>query len=358
MLGPDGAAFSTKKKAKDAATELEVEGRRKAPVVQKSASKYPADILWGDWWSILSATRTFEDTETGNVEASVVRRHLLPYWGKVPLNMIVLHNPDLDAGQVAVQVWIDSDPGLKTRKGMSPGYAGKIYGVFNLSLRAAVPEILSSCPTAGAKLPTPPKRKRPYATPSKIKELNIRGDYEDLLVFSTETGLRPGEVCGLHAHYYDRERGFITVAEVFVGRKNIIRHFPKDNDHRDVPLTPRANEIVERRLAGRDLRLRCPWPHVNGVCQGSLIFMTDRGKGFLPKNIHYILTAAAKRTGLPALGGGYSARHGFGTRAADGGMNVFELGEIMGHADLSMTQRYYQSSAQTKGRLTAALRDD
>lgn len=356
VLRPDGSAFETKPKAKKAAIAAEELAKRKAPRHQKHLS-LQASTTWGEWWDILSAEREFEGTNSGAIERSIAKNHLLPFWGNVPMNMIVTKQPDFGTDQVGIQEWVDSDPGLKIRKGMSPAYASRIFSTFGMSLNAAVPRILDFSPSRGVKLHRVPKKKRPYATPDKISGLNLRGDYQDILTFAAETGLRPGEVCGLHAASCDLKQKVITVCDVFVTELNIIRHFPKDDDHRQVPITPTAEEILRRQFEGRsrNLRSKCPWPHVRGTCPGALAFMTERGKPFRPKNVRGILGTAEKNVDVPSLRGMYSTRHGFGTRAANGDLNVFELADIMGHSDVSITRGYYQGSTKTRQRLTAAL---
>ncbi|MEV8610184.1 tyrosine-type recombinase/integrase [Amycolatopsis sp. NPDC051373] len=359
VLQPDGTAFPTKPKAKKAAIAAEVEGQRKAPVVKKTASAIPASILWGDWWDRLVLDRPFAESGTAGVEATIVRRHLRPYWGDVPLNRIITSNPDLAAGEVGIQEWVDSPSGLATRKGMSPNYAIRVFGVFSVSMQAACKEnILDTPPTTGVKLPKVYRRKRPALTPTAVSSLKMRDDYEELLRFATHTGLRPGELCGLHAHHCDLDRGIVTVAEVLVERRKIIRAFPKDDDHRDVPLTPVALEILKKRLEGRDLSGKCPFSHFNGAtCHSPLVFMSAWNRPYMPHSVSESMKLAAGRQQLMNTGGMYSTRHGFGTTAADNGLNVFEVADIMGHSKLETTRQYYQGSGKVRERLSEAFRD-
>lgn len=360
---PDGDPFPTAPKARKAANDAEIEARRKSAQPKKAAArrsaKYPPDVHWGVWWDHLATKRTFNGTGTADTEASIVRRHLRPQWDTVPLNQIINKNPAVHAGQVGVQEWIDSPSGLATRRGMSPGYAHRVFSVFSASIHAAVDEeIIDELPLKDLKLPKIPKKKRPYLPPSKVAEFELRDDYDELLVFAAHTGLRPGEVCGLHIHRCDLKRGFITVAEVFVERRRIIRHYPKDDDHRDVPLTPVALDIVKKRIAGRDHSGKCPFPHFNGEeCLSPLVFMTAYNRAYRPSSARNVMHRAAGKRKLQNTGGMYSTRHGFGTTAANNNMNLFDVSDIMGHANLKTTKQYFQGTDGLRDRITTAFSD-
>lgn len=338
--------YPKKKAAKDAATEKQVDARRRAAPAEVAI---PAEITWGDWWDQLVVNRSFNDTDTAVTESYIVERYLRPRWGDTPLNAITFQ---------AADHWVEKGE-LKVRAGMSPGYVHRIFSVFNVSIKAALKEgVLAASPLAGIKLPKRSKRPKPYlsTTSSDAMSEHLRADYRDAIAFNLETGLRPGEICGLHSDRVDLDRGWMLVAEVFVKRRRLIRPFPKDKDVRWVPLTDRAIEIARRRVEGRDESKGCGFEHTAGSppCSGVLVFLTDRGRPMHPDGIAYHMTNASAKAKISRRSP-YSVRRGWATRAAEGGLDAFQIAEILGHSTLTQAQEYVQQTPMARMKLTTAL---
>ncbi|TKG61305.1 tyrosine-type recombinase/integrase [Prauserella endophytica] len=344
---PDGSLFERKKDAIEAAEEEAVKARRTAAVKQGAL---PASIKWGHWWDTIVVDRTFDESDTATAEKYIVKNWLRPKWGDTPLNKI----PHDD-----VQEWVDDKQrGLGVRPGMSPRYARRIYAVFSVSMSIAVKKkVLDASPCVGIKLPKIPKKPKPYVETSHAAQLDLREDYQDAVEFGLETGLRPGELCGLHIHRCDLEKGWMDVVETFVHRRRVIRPIPKDQDARGVPLTSKAIEIVRRRMGDRDRSAGCGLQHTDGeACSSALVFLTARGRVMHPDALGQAMRRAAERAEMPRANANmYALRRGFGTRAARGGMDVFMLAGIMGHADIRETQGYVQMSPQVRAQAMAAL---
>lgn len=339
----DGALFDTKQDAKDAAEEERVKARRRAAVKKGSQA---ASITWGVWWDAIVEDRQF-DSDTPRTEAAIVETHIRPRWGDTPLN-------EIEHGDI--QDWVDDRNGLKVRKGMSAGYARRVYGVFSASINMAVKKrILGASPCVGITLPVVPKRRKRYATPQKIEALQLRQDYADMLMFQIETGLRPAELCGLHQGALDLDRGWLTVSEVLVARRRAIRAYPKDDDHREVPLSPLAIEIVYRNIAGRPPGGGCGLEHLDGSkCTGALVFVTERGRVAIPDTIGRYISRAAEKLQVESTSM-YPVRRGFVTRVSDGGLSPFDTAEVVGHSDPKVTFGYWQQTPAARARVLAAL---
>jgi integrase len=343
VLQADGALWERKQDAKDAAEEERAKARRKAAVKKGTQA---ASITWSDWWDTIVEDRQF-DSDTPRTESAIVETHIRPWWGETPLN-------DIEQGDI--QDWVDDRKGLKVRKGMSPAYARRIFGVFSASINTAVKKrILGASPCVNIELPPVPKRKKAYATPKKIEALDLRPDYADMLMFQIETGLRPGELCGLHQSLVDLERGWMTVSEVLVARRKAIRAYPKDHDHREVPLSPLALEIVQRNIAGRPSGGGCGLEHLDGSkCTSALVFLTERGKVAIPDTVgRYISRAAEKRKVERTTM--YPVRRGFITRVSDGGLSPFDVAEVVGHSDPKQSFGYWQQTPAARARVIEAL---
>lgn len=306
-----------------------------------------AKITWGSWWDLIAEKRTFYDTDTARTESAVVEKHIRPHWGNVPLNQIK---------RKSIRDWIETQ--LQVRAGMSPAYVHKIYGVFAISIKRAVTdEVLDASPCVDIVLPKVPKRPKPYMSTGSADAIGemLRADYADALEFGLETGLRPGELCGLHADRLELDRGWMLVAEVLVERRVMIRPFPKDKDTRMVPLTDRAIEIARRRLDGRDQFAGCGVPHTDGSrCGGVLVFLTLRGNVMRPDTFRLNMKRAAEKARV-AVRSPYSIRRGWATRAAEGGLDAFQIAEILGHATLEQAQEYVQQTPMARMKLTTAM---
>ncbi|PXY21164.1 tyrosine-type recombinase/integrase [Prauserella muralis] len=344
---PDGSLFPRKRDAIEAAEEEAVKARRTAAVKQ---GKLPASVKWGDWWDAIAEDRKFEESDTASTERYIVDKWVRPKWGETPLNKIT-HDD--------VQEWVDDkEDGLGVRNGMSPRYARRVYAVLSVSMSTAVnKKVLDASPCVGIKLPKIPKKPKPYVQLEHAEKLNLREDYQDAVDFGLETGLRPGELCGLHDHRLDLENGWMEVVEAFVHRRRVIRPIPKDEDARMVPLSSKAIEIARRRLAGRDLTAGCGLPHTDGEdCKHALVFLTLRRRVMHPDAVGQCLRRAAEKAGVPRENAHmYALRRGFGTRAGRGGMDAFLLADLMGHADVRVTRGYVQMSEQARGQALAAL---
>ncbi|MGW5645024.1 tyrosine-type recombinase/integrase [Saccharopolyspora sp. NPDC003752] len=348
--------FTRKKDARDAAKEKEVEASRKAAIDHGQES---ARITWGDWWDRITEGRYTGLSDTEATERCLVKKYVRPKWGDVQLNKITTKgSPDK-----GIQEWVDDIAagridGWKLDRPPAPSYVHRIYAVFQGSMTTAKEKgVLTASPCMGVKLPKRTKRAKPYLASDNAEKMGefLRGDYRDAVDFGLETGLRPGELCGLHVHYVDRERGWMLVCEVMVARRGVIRPYPKDEDMRAVPLTPKAIVILDRQLDGRNLTGGCGLEHTDATtCSSALVFISKRGRPMRPDSVGRCMRLAAEKAKVPRVSM-YAGRRGFATRAAEGGLDVFALAEAMGHADIRQTKEYVQQTPAARERLIAAL---
>lgn len=350
--------FATEKEALSNAQEAEIKAQRRASIKRGTQS---ARMKWRDWWDLVVEDRESSlESDTVKNDRKIAEAYLLPRWGDTSVNQMPTDE---------IQEWIDEvsrglHPPPTRKKGaprrkLKPSYVRRILSVLSMSMGLLVPKVLEVNPCLGVKVARPPKRAKPYSTPGRLDTIreHLRGDYQDAAEFQLETGLRPGEVCGLHAERVDEEGGRLVVAEVRVLHRKMIRAHPKDEDVRVVPLTDKAIEIIRRRLAGRDLTKGCGLPHADGhECTSPLVFRTERGLPMSQEAYAAALRRAAEKAkvDVPSLTP-YANRRGFATRAAEGGLNAFDLAILLGHADLRQTQEYVQQTSAARGRLKAAL---
>ena len=258
---PGLGTFDRKKDAKAAGDEAEVKARRQAG---RSTGTLPATITWGDWWDAFVTDRSFVSDRMRS-ERMVAKNHLRPQWGETALNKI---------SQRGVQAWINGFADKLTPQGKpyKPSSIHTYYGVFSHSINVAVEEgILTASPLVNIRLPVIPDRvAKPYVSSSYTEAVapKLRRDYALIVEFGLETGLRPGELAGLHDDQVDQEAEVLIARTVYLPRERLMRDWPKNKRERLIPLTSRALEIYRERTAGRDLTRLCGVQHA-GRCRVS-----------------------------------------------------------------------------------------
>lgn len=219
--------FVHKKAARDAA--VEAEGKTK-----RSGWRDPraGRITWAEWHQIWWKARAIEP-QTRSSEKSMVDVHIMPRWGSVAL---------ADITRLAVQDWVmeiltenvgtDDEPRYR-----EPATGRRILNVLVSSLTAAVDaEVLPANPATGVKLPPLPPQEPVFFTKAQYAQLadQLTGQDRAVLDFLVGTGLRWGELAGLHIHNLDLVNGMVTVTDVTDGAE--IKPYPKGRRKRRVPV--------------------------------------------------------------------------------------------------------------------------
>lgn len=128
------------------------------------------------------------------------------------------------------------------------------------------------------------------------------------------SGLRVAELCGLSVDSLDLVAGVVSV-------------WGKGSKQRRVPLGEPAVDAVRAWLAVR--------AEVVPAEVGTVLFGNERGKPLAPRDVRRILD---RRSPMPTHP--HALRHTFATHLLDGGADLRAVQELLGHADVSTTQRY------------------
>lgn len=159
-----------------------------------------------------------------------------------------------------------------------------------------------------------------FDTPSRKTVLGLR----DRAIFEVlyGAGLRVSEVCGLSLPDLDREG-------------QVLRVLGKGRKERRCPLHAHGWGVLDEYLDRRAelLRTRADLPD-------SPLFLNFRGGRLTPRSVarhldRYVVVCALKRKISP-----HALRHSFATHLLGSGLDIRSIQELLGHQNLSTTQRY------------------
>jgi integrase/recombinase XerD len=138
-------------------------------------------------------------------------------------------------------------------------------------------------------------------------------------------GLRRMELIGLMLGDLDAERGLVLVREG-KGRKD-----------RMVPIGERALGWTEKYLDEVRPRL------LRSLAEQS-VFLTSRGRAFRPNRLSELVRGYVAAAGIGKQGSCHLWRHTTATLMHEGGADIRDVQEMLGHADLSTTEIYTRVS--------------
>jgi len=134
------------------------------------------------------------------------------------------------------------------------------------------------------------------------------------------SGLRVGELVGLNLKYLDLHLG-------------IVRVMGKGRKERIVPVGNKAIEALKTYLDRRgDPETEEP------------LFVNMRGGRLTSRSVGRLTKKYTRASGIVRKVSPHSLRHSFATHLLDGGADIREIQEMLGHASLSTTQRYIHLS--------------
>jgi len=328
--------FTHKPRAERAAAAREEQARRSI-FADSEAYRRP----WGEWCDEWWPTREVE-ASTEIVDAGRRRVHLDPRWATVPVGAIRRHD---------VKEWAAS----MRRAGVGPGTVQHAVHLLSASLNAAVDnEIIESNPASRIKLPGSAQAQERYLTLEEYAAVveELPTSYDQLLVeMLAYTGLRWGEVAGLHWNRVDLGRGLVRVVETYDERSGVIKAYPKSRRLRSVPLTRR----LVTQLAEVDRTSECGLQHKVGVCRSGLVFTSDEGN--VVRNSNWSSRVWRPAVERAAIGHCriHDLRHTYASWLLQAGRPLAEVGQLLGHVSPATTQRYAHLAEAPYDAVLAAL---
>jgi integrase len=234
-----------------------------------------------------------------------------------------------------VQAWVNHLDGQ-----MSAASVAKVYRLLSSSLRAAVKyKRLAVSPCHGIELPHIPPPDERFLTRGEVDAALhfMREPYRTAAVILVGTGMRFGEMAGLHRSRIDWAAQAIDVHETWDGE--LIKAYPKGRKKRRVPMPSWVADAILA-LPGED-RGACKLPHKDRKrCASDLVI---RGPLGAPLNAHNMLQRhwadALRRAGLEHARQ-HDLRHTTASWLAQAGRSMTEIAAVLGHAETAVTARY------------------
>lgn len=178
-------------------------------------------------------------------------------------------------------------------------------------------------PVDDVKKPPSPKARRRGVTDAEVEALRphftgpLMSEVLDAFRLGIETAMRAGEMMSLERHQIDLQTRVVHLLKT------------KNGDERDVPLSPEAVRIIERRLAdGRDKLFR-----VDNRSRDALFRKGRNAAGVVGLNFHDSRSEGVSRLSKK--------------------MDVLELARVVGHRDVRSLMHYYRADAAAIARRLA-----
>lgn len=297
-------------------------------------------MLLGEWHGRWLAARVVEAaTRRADVTYS---RDVLDQWGARPLDSIT---------RLEVQGWVRQ----LEQTGRGPVAISKAVQQLTAVLEAAVhDDLLPSNPARGVRLPRAPKHPdRLITAAEEAALLQALPSARDVAMVEVllDTGLRYGELAGLHGHRVDLLRRELHVVETLT-QAGQVKAYPKSvRSQRVVPLEQRAVLALARAMEvhGRDglvfrAHRRSPGKDTHGPVVGanwrSLVWQPALDRAGI-----------AKPWPTP-----HDCRHTCFSRLVASGTDLALVRALAGHESLQTTSRYVHATGLVQDRLRAGMR--
>lgn len=336
-------------KRKANAKEDEVRARNSADV-----SKDNKKLTIGQWVDSYWTTRKVEPG-TLKRDTSNLNLHILPYWEDKRLR---------DVTRDDVQEWVDALAVTRATSGptrgarLKPSTVLRIYLTFSGIFKAAIvgkPK-MPYTPCVKIELPTVEPPEEHFLSRSEFARLVAQAPNPETEMFcylGVGTGMRYGEIMGLHRNRIDLDNRMITVQETYDQMMFDIKGYPKSKKRRGIPISDQLCERLARYMDEHPAR-PCPVTHRSDEgaeqksCRGSLLLMSSRHgtevRGTQFRHDCWLpMVRAAELEDVTA----HDLRHTYASWMIQGspaigqrGLTLDEVCELLGHSSVLVTKRY------------------
>ena len=188
-------------------------------------------------------------------------------------------------------------------------------------------EYITESPAQAIDTPKREKNIRAHLTSSECNQLRLvaAGNLRDMAIVEVflQCALRVSEVCKLRLSDIDH-----------VGHRLHIRG--KGKVEREIPLVKKATVAIQNYL------------RVRPSTSTDYLFLNRYGQPIGERGVKKLVTKYLRRAGITKRAGCHSLRHTSATIRAEQGMPLLDVQELLGHKNLSTTQRYLHVRGQNR----------
>lgn len=305
-----------------------------------------AKISWGAWFELWHSSRSVAFA-TDSTYRSTAANHVLPDWENTRL---------IDIKPLLVSQWVVR----MSRAKKSPYVIRNALMLFKTSLNAAVDDDrLARNPAKKIPYPDLPQGTERFLTPDEVEKIAfcMDGMNSTILWTAVQTGMRFGEISGLHWSRVNFELRTIDVVEQFDQKARVIKSSPKDKESRTIPMSADLVTMLKfYRNATEDHRKeKCGEQHLTGKCTGDLVFRGARLAPITSKEWgrgvwHKSRIMAGVEHARP-----HDLRHTYASWLLQQGVHLAELAQMMGHSKWEVTQKYAHFSKESLDNVRNAI---
>ncbi len=285
---------------------------------------------WMDYWlNDMYAHRAAETTIYGN--RLLIENHVKPFMGHIQLQRL---RPS------TIQ---DYYTDLRVNKGLSANSIIKHHDMLNIAFKAAVKhEYIMRNPVQGVDRPKKTKQEVNIYTPEQMKRLLKICELDRLettIKLGAYLGLRREEICGLKWEDIDWENQtlFICRARTQVGTKTVEKETKTYASTRKLYIPDALLDTLEKEKAAQDER-RAQLP---GFYQDTpYVVVMEDGKPYRPNYVSELFTKFLAKNDMPKIVL-HELRHTFASLSNEAGIQEFNIGKALGHANVSTTKKIY-----------------
>ena len=321
-------------------------------LLESTGQKGPSDekeMTLSEWMDIC-LKNFLVDIDYGTFESyeSIIRNHLKPAFGTVPLDQ--LHT-------APIQIYYNKIH----KNGLSEKYISNIHGCLHRILEMAVRlEYLKKNPSDACILP---KIKKSEVTPLDLplqKQLfqALKGHpLENLFLVDLFTGMREGELIGLTWECVDFENGIIhVVRQLVVPRRKGHKYTfgpPKNDKSRIIAPAPYVMELLKRQKESQEQQKKSLGDLWNEGEFPGLVFTRKDGSHLTHKIVYDQFRKILKTAGLE-YHRVHDLRHTYAVNSLMAGDDIKTLQENLGHHSAAFTLDRYGHVTDTMRRESAS----
>ena len=312
---------------------------------------------WMAHWRSTTLAASDRKASTKELYGNLSRRHLeAGDLGEIRLDR--LKPSDVEGLVLALRARMKPGKAIKTDsappqvRALSDATIRQIYTVLRAGLDGAVRDgLLAKNPAAAVKRPGVARREARHVEAVDVSKLLLCAEglrYRNALVLAAGTGMRRGEVAGLHWSDVDLDAGMLNVRFTAgrVGGTVLIDESKTVRSRRPIPLSVplvamlrahRDDQDAERLTAGDQ------W------IEHDLVFATECGTPVDPRNILRTIQIAASKAGISDVGV-HTLRHSAAVAWLEGQVHIKAVADLLGHSSIAVTGDIYGHTSDTTAR--------